>query len=209
MGAAVKVTTEALVKLGIQPTQAKQFAQSLAAACSRFDINTPSRIAGFVAQCNVESDGFRDLEENLWWTTPERILKYFTSRVTGLEHAARLTRNPQALANCVYAGKNGNGDESSGDGWRYRGRGLKQLTGRANYHDAAVALGRPYVEQPDLVAQPDDAALTAAWFWHHNKLNLLADSGQWNAITRAVNGRAMAQADLRHQLSEFGARALA
>ena len=200
---------QVLVKLGIAPTQARQFTDSLAKACERFEITTPARLAGFVAQCNVESDGFKDLEENLWWTTPERIQRFFTSRVTSLEHAGRLARNPQGLANCVYAGKNGNGDEASGDGWRYRGRGLKQLTGRANYHHAAVALGRPFVEEPDLVAQPEDAALTAAWFWHHNKLNLLADSGQWDAITRAVNGKAMAQRDLRHQLSEAGARALA
>lgn len=205
----MQVTTTTLVTLRIAPTQARAFAESLAAACERFEINTPARIAAFVAQCNVESNGFRDLEENLYWTTPERIYRFFTSRVRDLEHAAKLARNPKALANCVYASKNGNGDEATGDGWRYRGRGLKQLTGRANYHDAALALGRPYVEQPDLVGQPVDACLTAAWYWHSIKGNLLADSGQWDAITRAVNGRAMHQADLRHQLSEYGAQALA
>lgn len=203
------VTIPGLIKLGIRATQARMFAEPLAAACARFDIDTPARVSAFVAQCNVESDGFTKLEEDLWWTTPERIARYFSSRVRDLEHASQLARNPKGLANCVYAGKNGNGSEASGDGWRYRGRGLKQLTGRGNYRDAEIALDRPYVDQPDLVALPVDACLTAAWYWHNIKANLLADSGQWNAITRLVNGRAMDQADLRAQLSEFGARALA
>ncbi len=198
-----------LIEAGVPPTQARQFAEPLAIACSRFDIDTPPRLAGFVAQCRVESANFTVLEENLRYRSPEVLDRTFRS-VVGLEDAARLVKaGPQAIANRVYAGRLGNGDEASGDGWRYRGRGLKQLTGRANYADAARALARPYVERPDLVAQPLDACLTAAWFWHTIKGNLLADSAQWDAITRAVNGPGMLQADLRRQYAEEAVRAFA
>lgn len=198
-----------LIAAGVPPTQARAFAAPLAAACSRYDITTPARIAGFIAQIRVESSDLTHLEENLNYTTPERIRAIFPSRVASLADAARLVRNPKALANCVYAGKIGNGDEASGDGWKYRGRGLKQLTGRSNYADAAAELGRPYVEQPDLVALPDDACLTAAWFFASVKGNLLADSAQWDAITRAVNGPAMLHADLRRQYADEAVRAFA
>ena len=159
-------------------------------------------MAGFVAQCRVESADFTRLEENLHYSTPERIRAVFPSRVPSLADAARLVRNPKALANRVYHSRLGNGPEGSGDGYAFRGRGIVQLTGRANYADAAEALARPYVEQPELVAQPSDACLTAAWFWHSRKLSILADSAQWDAITRAVNGPAMLHADLRRQHAE-------
>lgn len=195
------ITLAALIAAGIAPTQARLFLAPLAAACERFAINTPARVAGFVAQCRVESAGFTALEESLYYRDPTRVRAIFPSTVHSIAEAMPLVRNPQALANRVYAERLGNGNEASGDGWRYRGRGLKQLTGRSHYSDAAVELGRPYLEQPDLVAQPEDACLTAAWFWHTIKGNVLADSAQWDAITRAVNGPAMLQADLRRQYS--------
>ncbi len=197
------ISVSALIAAGIQPAQARQFCQPMALACQRFEINTPARIAAFVAQCRVESAGFTALEESLFYRQPERIRAIFPSRVPDLATAALLVRQPQALANRVYANRLGNGDEASGDGWRYRGRGLKQLTGRANYADAAEALARPYVEQPELVALPKDACLTAAWFWHTNKCNILADSAQWDAITRTVNGPGMLQrVERRHYTEE-------
>lgn len=203
------ITVGALILAGVPPTQARQFAEPLAQACSRFDINTPARVAGFVAQCRVESADFTRLEENLRYRTPEVLDRTFRS-VVGLDDAARLIKaGPHAIANRVYAGRLGNGSEASGDGWRYRGRGLKQLTGRANYADAAVALGRPYLERPELVAEPGDACLTAAWFWHTVKGNMLADSAQWDAITRAVNGPAMLQAAERRQYAEEAVQAFA
>jgi putative chitinase len=204
------ITLGALIAAGVPPTQARLFLEPLSAACKRFDIVTPARLAAFVAQCRVESADFTRLEEDLRYRRPERLLQVFPSRVRDLADASHLVaQGPKAIANRVYAGKIGNGNEASGDGWRYRGRGLKQLTGRANYADAAEALARPYLEQPDLVALPADACLTAAWFWHSVKGNLLADSAQWDAITRAVNGPGMLQADLRRQYSEEGVRAFA
>jgi len=196
------VTVAALIAAGIGPTQARIFAEPLASACRRFDINTPARLGGFIAQCRVESADFTQLEENLSYRTPERIRAVFPTRVRSMAEAAELVRKPQALANRVYSLRLGNGDEASGDGWRYRGRGIKQLTGRANYADAAEALARPYIEHPELVAQPLDACFTAAWFWHQAKCNLLADSAQWDAITRAVNGPAMLLASTRRQYSD-------
>jgi putative chitinase len=198
----MRVTLQALIAAGIAPTQARLFADPLAAACERFGINTPPRVAGFVAQCRVESAGFTALEENLYYSSPERIRRIFPSTVPDLEVAARIARNARALANRVYGNRLGNGPESSGDGWRFRGRGLKQLTGRYNYTQAALALSEPYVESPDLVAQPIGACLTAAWFWSKHGLNTFADSSQWDAITRVVNGPGMLQAAERRQFSD-------
>ncbi len=206
------ITVRSLIEAGIAPMQARLFSQPLALACQRFEINTPARIAAFVSQCRVETAGFTQLEELLSYRDPERIARIFRTAFDldkdrkvdpeEIEFAKGFVRKPRELANRAYANRNGNGDEASGDGWRYRGRGLKQLTGRANYTDAAEALGRPYVEQPDLVALPDDACLTAAWFWHTNKLNVLADSAQWDAITRVVNGPGMLARVERRQFTE-------
>lgn len=190
-----------LITAGIGPTQARAFQPHLSVACSLFDINNVARLAGFIAQCHIESDGFTQLEEGLWYRDPVRIRAIFPSSVKTADQAAALVRNPQALANTVYANRLGNGPVASGDGWRYRGRGLKQLTGRANYAQAASALARPYVESPELVALPEDASLTAAWFWAANGCNALADAQQWDAITRKVNGPGMLKAKERRVMS--------
>jgi putative chitinase len=197
------ISVASLIAAGVPPTQARIFAAPLAAICPRFGITTPARIGAFVAQCRVESADFTQLEEGMYYRSAERIHAVFKRlRGRGMDGLAKLARNPQALANAAYAGVLGNGDEASGDGWRYRGRGLKQVTGRTNYLNAASELARPYLEHPELVAQPDDAVLTAAWFWSTIKGNILADSAQWDAITLAVNGPAMLQADLRRQYSD-------
>ena len=189
-----------LVAAGIGPTQARLFAAPLAEACTRFGIDTPQRQAAFVAQCAHESRLFTALEEGLFYRTPERICAIFRSTVPDVGAAQPLACNPKLLACHVYANRNGNGDAASGDGWRYRGRGLIQLTGRANYSRAGQVLGRPYVDQPDLVQEPLDACLTAGWFWNAGKLNSLADAARIDDITRAVNGPAMAGAAERRAL---------
>jgi putative chitinase len=189
-----------LIAAGIAPSQARLFADPIAQTFDRFGIDTPPRRAAFIAQANHESRGFTALEENLYYRTPERIRAMWPRRVPDLIGAARLARNPKGLANRVYADRLGNGNEASGDGWRYRGRGLFQLTGKANYTEAASALGRPYVNQPELVALPLDAALTAGWYWSRNDLNDLADSSQIDQITRRINGPAMVAADERRSL---------
>ena len=204
-----ELTIEKLIAAGAAPTQARQWLQPLQQACEQFGIVTVPRQAAFVAQCSAESGGFMHLEEDLYSRRPERLLEVFPSTVKSLSEAQYLVRNPRGLANRVYAHRLGNGDEASGDGWAYRGRGLIQLTGRDNYSDAGVELSQPYLEQPDLVAKPEHAALTAAWFWHTRKCNLLADSAQWDAITRAINGPGMLHATERRVMTDEALRAFA
>jgi putative chitinase len=186
-----------LIACGLAPTQARLFADPMARTFERFDISTPARAAAFIAQAGHESASFTRLEESLYYTTPERIRAMWPSRVPSLAEAARLTRNPRALANRVYANRLGNGDESSGDGWRYRGRGIFQLTGRANYMAAGDALGVEYKAQPELVAEPLHACMTAGWYWASIRGNELADSAQIDALTRRINGPGMVGADDR------------
>jgi putative chitinase len=203
------ITVASLVAAGIAPTQARIFAEPLHAACVLYGIDTPARVGAFVAQCRVESTNFTDLEESLYYTTPERIRQIWPTRVPNLADASRLTRNPKALANRVYANRLGNFDEASGDGWRFIGRGLIQLTGRTNYSLAAHATRKPYLDKPELVGQPIDACLTAAWFWHSNGLSKLADAHLIDGITRAVNGPRMLEADRRRQFTDEAQRAFA
>jgi putative chitinase len=203
------LTVRDLIAAGISPTAARVFVEPLAEAFMRFDISTPSRRAAFIAQASHESAGFTRLEESLYYRTPERIRQMWPTRVPSMREAQHLCRNPKGLANVVYANRLGNGDPESGDGYRFLGRGLFQLTGKANYGAAAVALQRPYVEQPELVAQPMDAALTAGWYWQANGLNMLADGAQIDQITLRVNGPAMVAADDRRSLYDEAMRALA
>ena len=185
---------------GLDPS----YALPLSAACDRFGINTPARIAGFVAQCRVESADFANLVESLYYSHADRIVAIFPREVPTLAAAAMLVGRPEALADAVYAGRMGNGDATSGDGWRYIGRGIAQITGRRGYAAAQSALGRPYLAQPELLEQPADACLTAAWYWQSNNCNAKADAHDWDAITLAFNGRAMLQAARRAALSAAG-----
>jgi putative chitinase len=203
------ITIAALIACGVAPAQARTFCEPLNIACERFDITSKAREAGFLGQVVIESDGFVALEEILYYRSADRIWSIF-KRIhhKGLDGVAKLTRNPKALGNAVYANVNGNGDEASGDGYKYRGRGLIQLTGRGNYRDAEVALNRPYITAPELVAMPPDACLTAAWYFHAARGNELADSAQWDGITRAVNGPGMLKRAERRSVTEEALQAL-
>ena len=180
-----------LIAAGITPTVARVLLPHLIVAFDRFEIDTPRRMAAFIGQYSHETSGFTRLEENLYYTDPARIAQMF-SALREVEKARAFTRQPKALANRVYANRNGNGSEASGDGWNYRGRGLPHLTGRGNYRAAASALGIPLEQNPDRVADPEAAVLVGAWYWKANGLNALADRWQLDAITRSINGAAMA-----------------
>lgn len=174
--------TEAL----IQP-----FVDPLNAAMERFSIVTPERQAAFVPQIAHESEGFTHLVEDLTYTHAEHIYEMFRSHFASVEEAAKYVRNPEALANRVYASRLGNGDESTGDGFKFRGRGLLQTTGRANYQQAGLALygsATRFIAGPGELARPTDAALSAALFWERHGCNELADEGDFRAITKAING---------------------
>ncbi len=203
------ITVATLVSAGLHPTQARQFEDALQFACDRYDIDTPARVGAFIGQMRVESANFTVLEENLYYTTPERIRAVFSEEVTSLQQASTLVRNPRALALAVYSDRMGNGPADTGDGWMFRGRGLVMLTGRGNVADAATAMARPYLDQPWLLSDPADAALVAAWFWKTRHCNELADASMWGSITKQINGPAMEQADLRQQYAEAATQAFA
>lgn len=179
------ITVELLLLAGLAPTQAKQFLEALRLVTQQFEINTVNRLAAFLGQTMVESTNFTQLEENLYYTTPERIRLVFKSAMISETRAAALVRNPKELANVVYGDRLGNIEPH--DGWSFRGSGLIQLTGRYNFMRAGQALNRPYLTDPDLVRRAPDATLTAAWYWQAHECNTFAD--RWNiaATTKAIN----------------------
>ena len=152
----------------------------------RFGISTIRQQAAFIGQCGHECNNFRTLEENLNYR-PATLMRIWSSRFPTMEEATRLS-GPRAIANRVYANRMGNRDEKSGDGYRFRGRGCIQLTGYANYFHAGNALGVDLVQDPDLVATPEYAALTAGWFWSTHNCNALSEAANWTALTRKING---------------------
>jgi putative chitinase len=158
------------------------------------DINTPERVAAFVAQCAHESGGFRRLKENLnyKWESLRRVFpKYFPTDELAKEYAHK----PEQIANRIYGGRMGNGDESTGDGYRYCGRGLIQLTGRNNYTKFADHMGMAVEEVPQLLETYDGAVKSACWFWHSNNLNQWADAGDMLNMTKRINGGTMGLED--------------
>lgn len=147
---------------------------------------------------------FRPVEERLYYTTAERLCEVWPSRFPDLTSAGPYLRSPERLANYVYAGRNGNGGPESGDGWRYRGRGLMQLTGRDTYARCGVALGEDLAEQPDRVMEPGISAQAAAWFWVQKGIPAAADAGDWKQVRRLVNGGLMAFTEFMHLVRAFG-----
>lgn len=161
---------------------------------ARFNIATPRQQAAFIGQCGHECGNFRVLEENLNYRA-ETLMKLWPRRFPTLEVANQYARNPKKIANMVYANRMGNRDEASGDGYRFRGRGCIQLTGHANYFHAGQALGVDLVMEPELVATPQYAALTAGWFWSTHDCNRLAEAGDWTGLTKKINGGTIGLAD--------------
>jgi putative chitinase len=181
-----------------------------------YDINTANRIAAFVAQCSHESGGFTTLKENLNYK-PQSLRrlfsKYFPDDAIANQYCARPNKQ-EAIANRIYANRMGNGDESSGDGYRYCGRGLIQLTGRSNYQSFADSIevdGRPLKidEVPEYLACFEGAAQSACWYWETNKLNQWADAGDILTLTKRINGGTIGLEDRKkhyeHALHVLGA----
>lgn len=177
------VNAEQLKALHIDP----KWVDPLNETFERFGILTPRQQAAFIGQCGHECAHFRVLEENLNYRA-ETLTKLWAKRFPTLEFAKQYERNPKKIANYVYANRMGNRDEASGDGFRFRGRGCVQLTGSANYYHAGKALGVDFIMEPDLVATPQYAALTAGHFWNTQKLNPIAESGNNLALTKKING---------------------
>jgi putative chitinase len=161
--------------------------QALVNNLPQYDIHTPERVAAFIAQCAHESGGFKRLKENLnyKWESLRRVFpKYFATDDVAQEYAHK----PEQIANRIYGSRMGNGDESSGDGFRYCGRGLIQLTGRNNYTKFAESMGMAVTEVPALLETYDGAVKSACWFWSSNNLNQWADASDILTLTKRING---------------------
>lgn len=169
------------------------YAHPLSDATDRFGISTPARLAAFLAQVAEESAQLNRVSENLNYRATS--LTSLFPRHFNEASAAAVEHQPERIANILYAGRMDNGDEASGDGWAFRGRGLIQITFRRNYGACGEALGLPLLDQPDLLLQPDNAAASAAWYWAANGLNELADAGEFVAITRRINGGTFGEGD--------------
>lgn len=189
--------------------------EELEAAALKFGIDTPLRQAHWLAQMAHESAGFTRMRENLNYSV-EALMSLFGRHRISAADAQRYGRRPGqqadmlAIANCLYGGEFGRknlGNKLDGDGWRFIGRGYKQLTGRANYAACSAAIygDARLIEDPELLEQPEAAALSAAWVWNRNGLSRLADSDDIEGITRKVNGGLIGLAERKAWLAKFKA----
>lgn len=176
----------------------------------RYEINTPARIAGFVAQCGHESNNFKVLEENLNYSA-EGLNKIFPKYfVKAGRDAQAYHRQPEKIANIVYASRMGNGGTASGEGWKFRGRGVIQLTGKDNYSRFAKHIGKTLDETIEYLKTKQGALESACWFWKTNGLNEIADSGDIVAMTKRINGGVIGLDDRKkhyeHALAVLGGK---
>jgi putative chitinase len=211
--------TRHIVAAGVKQATAEKWTDAVVAACQEFGIDTPQRIAGFLSQCAHESGGFERLQENLNYSAdgmagiwPKRFavmgpdgkpVKKDGKNIPN-KFALALHRKPEMIANVVYSNRMGNGSIESGEGWKFRGRGLKQLTGKSNHAECGNELGVNFVDNPDLLLEPTYAARSAAWFWQKNKCNTFADAGDIEGLTKRINGGLIGIADrkARYQAAE-------
>jgi putative chitinase len=152
-----------------------------------YEINTPERVAAFLAQCAHESGSFKFLKENLNYKA-ESLCKVFPKYFPDINLAKQYEKKPEKIANRVYGNRMGNGDESTGDGFRYMGRGLIQLTGKNNYTLFAAAIDTPLEEIPEYLQTFEGAVQSACWFWEQNNLNQWADKKDIMTLTKRING---------------------
>jgi putative chitinase len=153
----------------------------------KYEINTPRRQAAFIGQCGHESASFKVLQENLNYSA-KGLVATWPSRFPNIDFASEYERKPERIANKVYGGRADLGNTEDGDGWRFSGKGLIQLTGRNNYKTCGDALGVDLIANPELLIEPEYAALSAGWFWNKRGLNALADNEDWTTITKRING---------------------
>jgi putative chitinase len=175
------LTNEKLRSLGLD----EKWLDGLNDCFEKYAINTPERQACFLAQVMHESNSFKALSENLNYSA-QGLMRTWPSRFPDLDVAEKYEHNPEKIANKVYAGRMGNIEE--GDGWKYHGRGLIQLTGRENYANFGLNAGVDVLSNPDLLATPEYASLSAGWYWNKRNLNELADKMDIEGITKKING---------------------
>lgn len=184
------ITAETLKKFAPRIKNPEVHAQALEEARAGSSVNTPRRLCHFMGQVFVETGGFASMVKNLNYTNAARLDALF-SAVKGVADArALIKRGPEAIGNRVYSNRLGNGNEASGDGFKYRGSGYKQLTGRSNYRNIGNLIGMDLESNPELAREPVAAAKVAFKFWDVNKCSPLADSGDVEGITGKINGSA-------------------
>lgn len=152
----------------------------------KYGLNSIPRIAMFLAQCSHESSEFRILEENLNYSK-DQLLKVWP-KLFNEDNVLNYARQKERIANRAYSSRMGNGDESSGDGWRFHGRGIIQLTGRENYTNLTKATGVDFITNPDELLKRENSVLAACWFWDTRKLNAPSDTADINTVTKRING---------------------
>lgn len=190
----MKVTAHELIRLNrwLRLDRAEEMATALNNALPIANISTPRRLRHFIAQIGHESGGFTRLIENLNYRDPDRLDDMFRAVRSRADAMELIRKGPVAIGNRVYANRLGNGDEASGDGYKYRGRGLIMLTGKDNYAAAEKWSGLPLVKEPGLAGRAKDAAIIAAKYWNYRNINQEADEGDLAGVTRLVNGPALA-----------------
>ena len=169
------------------PELADRWVNALNETCEEFAIDTPFRIAGFLSNVAHESAGFKFVKENLNYSAAS-LMRVWPSRFPTVEIAQRYAMQPEKIANRAYADRMGNGDEASGDGAKFLGRGLIQLTGKNNYVAYSLACNNEALQHPEIVEQPKYAAESAGWFWNVNRLNTLADAQDIGGMCKRING---------------------
>ena len=180
------ITSDQLIKAGVSTSNAAKYIVALNDTLAKFEINTHLRICHFLAQILHESSELSVMIENLNYSA-EGLLKIFPTHFNA-EEAATFAHHPQAIANRAYANRMGNGDENSGDGSRYKGRGALQITGKDNYIQYHTDSGLDCVAHPELLELPENAIMVAGNFWNKHVLNAIADTDNILKITHAING---------------------
>ena len=192
------ITSEQLSKLGID----QKWLQPLNDTFAKFEINTPARMASFLGQCKHESGNFTHLEENLNYSAV-RLNQIFPNRFTLAKAQDCVMKGKQAIAEGMYGHRADLGNNKDGDGGLFFGRGVIQLTGRANYTSFANAIGNDeIVNNPSLVATPEFACLSAGWFWSTRKLNDLADKADYDLMTKRINGGVLGLAERKANIQK-------
>lgn len=194
-GISYELTIEHLQKFlpAGNPDTVAAFFPKLQSAMVKYEINTTRRAAAFFAQICHESSQLNRLEENLNYSA-DRLLAVFPKYFTAAS-AKEYARNPEKIANRVYANKGGNGGEETGDGWKYRGRGPFQYTLKDNYHFATAELKYNFIADPDAMLKPGPGAFSAALYWERHGLNRLADIDAFEKLTKKINTAGLGMAD--------------
>jgi putative chitinase len=169
------------------PELAEKWVTPLNETCELFAIDSPFRIAGFLSNTAHESGGFKFVKENLNYSAAS-LMRVWPNRFPTLEIAQRYAMQPEKIANRAYADRMGNGSEESGDGSKFLGRGLIQLTGKNNYVAYSLACDNEALQHPEIVEEPKYAAESAGWFWNVNRLNELADAQDIVGMCKRING---------------------